>query len=826
MKKAIKRAVGKVKTVFKKLLGPNLTAKVKGLKGRVRPRYKRFRTTCYRNWTLKFLFPLSYRWHARKRLDENKVVFVEVRFSKITNSFSVLYDTLVGQYTYNVQTHFLTLGFAEKKEYHRRVFAMIRDIATAKYIFLNEASNVMSAVPIRKGTTVLQAFHGCGAFKKFGFSTADLIFGETVEMMLKYPTNKNYTYVTVSSPEVIWAYAEAMHLEKEIDKIRPTGVSRTDVFYDKQFSTDAYKKLHQIFPQARGKKVILFAPTFRGRILSAKTADQFSIGMFRQQFLGEYVLLMKHHPLVKNVPPVPAMYQDFALDVTKTMEIDELLCVSDICISDYSSLIFEFSLFERPLVFFAYDYETFFDWRGFYYPYEELTPGPICRTNQEMIDYIAHIDERFDKQKVIDFREKFMRSCDGHATERILDLVFGDTLAAHRREKPLAHIRPLHTFPTANTPLDALRQKQAALKKEVSGYRARYEAFAKEPLQRGKVVFYNHTKSSVSSNVYLLYQALLAEEGFSPVNIFDHQPLDTRLAELATAEYIVLYLRNPLVNALKLRKGTQIIFMWERPFFFKRITYSSFDMYVHPTVVPLHAKYDIVPTPSKVTNALYAESFYQNEKSLYPIGVSKTDQYFEPERQQITLDLVYGRFPQAYEKKIILYLPTTQKSSVKNAYVFADLNALKAAVSDEYVLLVHFTGKTHAPIKTDVQDFAMDVSNFPIRDLIGIADVMVGDYRPEVFEAAIRGIPLLALLEKELTPPDVSDCFYQYDELVDGAVVCRTTEALAKRLKTLETYDYATVERLKRVYFGACDGGATGRLVALMRERRAKQERC
>lgn len=59
----------------------------------------------------------------------------------------------------------------------------------------------------------------------------------------------------------------------------------------------------------------------------------------------------------------------------------------------------------------------------FYYDYDEMTPGPICRTTEEMIDYIQNLDTRFDRQQVIDFKEKFMSACDGHATERILDMV-------------------------------------------------------------------------------------------------------------------------------------------------------------------------------------------------------------------------------------------------------------------------------------------------------------------------------------------------------------------------------------------------------------------
>ena len=104
--------------------------------------------------------------------------------------------------------------------------------------------------------------------------------------------------------------------------------------------------------------------------------------------------------------------------------IEELLCVSDICISDYSSIVFEYSLFGRPMLFYAYDLEDYFDWRGFYYPYYDLAPGPVVRTNEEIIHYIQNIEHNFDRECVRKFREKFMAACDGHATERILQLVF------------------------------------------------------------------------------------------------------------------------------------------------------------------------------------------------------------------------------------------------------------------------------------------------------------------------------------------------------------------------------------------------------------------
>lgn len=372
------------------------------------------------------ILPKVYNEHKDEPIDEKKVIFIELRLPDVSNSFRVLYDELKENYDFDVHVHLLRNTFVPRKEYIRRCKAMLADAATAKYIFVNEASEVLSCVDMRKETVVTQLWHACGAFKKFGKSTAELIFGPNAEQLKRHPNNKNYTHVTVSSPEIIWAYAEAMDLKGQEHIIKPVGTSRTDVFFRPETIENAFAHLYEKFPAAKGKKIILFAPTFRGRVARAKTPDCFDIEAFYKAFGEEYVLVTKHHPLVKELPEIPAHLKGtFVYDATKTMTIEDLLCVSDICISDYSSLVFEYSLFERPMLFYAYDLDNYFDWRGFYYPYDELTPGPVCKTNEEMIDYIQHIEERFDRQKVIDFRNKFMSACDGHATERVMDLAFG-----------------------------------------------------------------------------------------------------------------------------------------------------------------------------------------------------------------------------------------------------------------------------------------------------------------------------------------------------------------------------------------------------------------
>lgn len=375
----------------------------------------------------RIVFPLGYKHYIKgKKIKRKKAVFVEVRFDEITDSFRLVYDRMKAD-GFDVHEQFIENIKTGKWGYIKRCLRMLEDISDAHYVFLNDACNVTSCIPLRKGTKIYQLWHACGAFKKFGMSTAELIFGDNRKSLEKYPNYGNLSYVTVSSPEVIWAYEEAMNLKDTKTQVVATGVSRTDVFYDQHFIEQSKAAVYSVCPAAENKKIILYAPTFRGRVAKAESPDCLDIPAMKRALGGEYVLLIKHHPFVKQPPVVPEDCADFAMDVTKSLEIDQLLCASDVCVSDYSSLIFEYSLFERPMIFFAYDLDDYFDWRGFYYNYDELTPGPVVQETEEIIDYIRHLDARFDQAQVHAFKEKFMSSCDGHATDRIMALVYAET---------------------------------------------------------------------------------------------------------------------------------------------------------------------------------------------------------------------------------------------------------------------------------------------------------------------------------------------------------------------------------------------------------------
>ena len=241
--------------------------------------------------TLKLLFPWQYRRFRKLPLKEGKAVFIEANLTQLSGSLRFLYEVLCEKEDMEVHVQYLQES-GDKLRFIRNALVCLKDCADAKYIFLCEGSRVISCIEPRKETVITQLWHGCGAFKKFGFSTCEDLFGGSRKEYLKYSYYKNYDYITVSSTEVIWAYQEAMNLPKEQKSIVPVGVSCTDLLFQEKFHKAAKKKLSDHWPQAEGKKIMLYAPTFRGSVGQAKAPDALDLVQMKEKLGKEWILLI------------------------------------------------------------------------------------------------------------------------------------------------------------------------------------------------------------------------------------------------------------------------------------------------------------------------------------------------------------------------------------------------------------------------------------------------------------------------------------------------------------------------------------------------------
>jgi len=167
--------------------------------------------------------------------------------------------------------------------------------------------------------------------------------------------------------------------------------------------------------------VILFAPTFRGR--GRKEAhypmEYLNFEKLYKNLKDEYVFLFKLHFIILNKVTIPYQYSDFFYDFSEYREVNDLLLITDLLITDYSSICFEFSLLDKPMLFFAYDVEEYISKRGFYYEYQSFIPGNLVKTTNELVEKIVKKD--FAEEKIKPFRDYFFDHLDGKASQRVVD---------------------------------------------------------------------------------------------------------------------------------------------------------------------------------------------------------------------------------------------------------------------------------------------------------------------------------------------------------------------------------------------------------------------
>ena len=365
----------------------------------------------------RIIYPGCYRISSLKKVNDHKVIFVENHEDYLTDNFVLLYKEFEKR-NYDIKVHYLKVASSGWGDIIRKSVLLIKDMGDAGYIFLNESNSLFGAFKLRKETRMIQLWHACGAFKKWGFSVSDKSFGDDEKDLVKYSGHRNYTLMTVSGDEVCWAYEEAFGLKDKKGIVKPLGVSRTDIYFDEKRIKEAFDKLNNINLKLSGRKIIVYLPTFRGSIAKAKGPSAFEVSEMLS-LTDEYVILIKNHPFVKEKLTIPDDARNYCIEIEDELTVEDLLIIADICITDYSSVVFEYSLLGKPIIFYAYDINDYDLERGFYYKYEDFVPGPIVYNMKELVNAIKNI-EKFDYEKLEKFKNRFMSGCDGHATNRIL----------------------------------------------------------------------------------------------------------------------------------------------------------------------------------------------------------------------------------------------------------------------------------------------------------------------------------------------------------------------------------------------------------------------
>lgn len=353
------------------------------------------------------------------------ILFASGSRAEIGGNEKVIYDRMVER---GLDSKFkFRFDFKASISINRSIPAMIRFayyLATSDIILVDDYYPDIYFVDYPKHIKILQVWHACGAFKSVGFER----LGKSGAPAFNTKIHKCYTHVPVSSYHSALHNAEGFAID--IKKFYPVGIPRTDIFFDEEYKKKTRAEMLEVFSECKdAKTVYMYAPTFRGD--NANNAyfpfdrlDFESWGKFLEE--TDSVLIVKLHPFVRRKVEIPEQYKHRILDASSYREVNDILFIVDVLITDYSSIIYEMSLLKKPMLFFAFDQKHYEATRDFYEPYEDLVPGKIVHNFDDLMTALRNKDYEFEKMD--GFIKKNFTYTDGKSTDRVIDqLILGQT---------------------------------------------------------------------------------------------------------------------------------------------------------------------------------------------------------------------------------------------------------------------------------------------------------------------------------------------------------------------------------------------------------------
>ena len=296
-------------------------------------------------------------------------------------------------------------------------------LARCQYFVFNSRQPVWAEK--RKGSCFLQTWHGT-PLKKLVFDLDEITSASPKYKQQTYKQSRAWDYLITPNAFCSETFRRCFMYD---NKLLETGYPRNDIMHSPDIENIA-SGIRRRLGIPNNKKTILYAPTWRDDEYYGKGQYKFELqldlGKMRERLGDEYVVLLRTHYFIADSLDVEA-FNGFAYNLSKYDDISELYLISDILITDYSSVFFDYANLKRPMLFYTYDLEKYRDvLRGFYFDIEELVPGPLLYTTETVVDAILSIDQvsRDYKQRYDQFYERFCEWEDGHAAEKVVKSVF------------------------------------------------------------------------------------------------------------------------------------------------------------------------------------------------------------------------------------------------------------------------------------------------------------------------------------------------------------------------------------------------------------------
>ncbi|HXG26982.1 MAG TPA: CDP-glycerol glycerophosphotransferase family protein [Candidatus Binatia bacterium] len=300
-------------------------------------------------------------------------------------------------------------GLLGKLRYALRLVRGMYLLRTSGLVVVDNAWLPVHVAPHRRETQVVQVWHAEGALKRFGVDTVQPL-AEPERTFL----HRHYDWVVTSGEASRAAWSRAFRTP--IERVLPLGSPRTDLFFDQAALATARERVLAAHPELAGRRVILYAPTFRGRGRAKRPGTGLDAGRLRAALGPVDVLVLKSHP---NLDRHLVSTVGFDVVVEPRVDLNDLLVVTDILITDYSSAIFDFALLRRPMVLLVDDLPEYERDPGLYLDYRAGMIGTQVVDTNGVIDAI--VNGRFDLAPYDAFVARHLGASDGHASERFVE---------------------------------------------------------------------------------------------------------------------------------------------------------------------------------------------------------------------------------------------------------------------------------------------------------------------------------------------------------------------------------------------------------------------
>jgi CDP-glycerol glycerophosphotransferase len=213
-------------------------------------------------------------------------------------------------------------------------------------------------------------------------------------------------------------------------EILEKGIPRCDIFFDSARHNEIADKVRKIYSIPKDNRIVLYAPTFRkDRSLSPYSINWDTVIPELKKIFGTGVtVLVRLHPnLIGKVDTGPLVSYDNVKDATSYHDMQELLCISDMLITDYSSSMFDIAMLKRPCILYATDLERYD--RGYYFKFEEL-PFPLARNQEELADHLRRFDMESYTKDIDRFNNEVIGTVEnGSASKALTDWMISHSIS-------------------------------------------------------------------------------------------------------------------------------------------------------------------------------------------------------------------------------------------------------------------------------------------------------------------------------------------------------------------------------------------------------------